>query len=688
MTVDAILLRRVHRAMLQTWRQVMPSLTTWGRNLPSSIPSPFRNRFKRIEGFVELMDAVRPCCAHFVFKPNRFPHDYVSFVRSALSGIVSVLHEYSSNEYPNHAEHLQTLTQLESIHLRKLAEYCPGWANLCHQRYGRRPPSTPHYIKAVNLLDVALSVLNRNGLNRAVAHTRGVQIACNEKDISSLKEAFVDGHQIHIALDNILHNGVLYATPSSTVFLRGVSRDDSTFGGYEVENRGLGILPSDLSQVFDLGYRGSRASELAPGVGLGLTIVKELVEQTGGRVEITSTSTGENDFLTRVTILFPTTGPKESFALALGAHHQRINPLRACARIPLRLRVREHASRARPAENTSVAELTMLRGTLLSMLDIADRIEAVLTELDQRFSHMLRAEPLPMGAQKELQNARGNLGRIRRKIKESRARCEYFGGRLRQVSRDYLGALSGCLAVDMGSIEMSSLLLAVAYQHGVGNELDELRMHLRGLRNLLLLAWGNLNTHLDLTRADHRARLERLARNRVSINLPGVLLDTIYDYCAVARAGGIEIVFDNAEITALPDVFAEEYCVEVVTANLLCNAIHYGSSLSITAIREERSTDSSSCGYTIESRGPGIRPSELRRVFEKGYRGSHARSARPGAGLGLFIVKEFVELYGGRVEISSTPVDREIFLTRVTVLLQVAARELSAASPDRQEPDA
>src|SRR5207247_1459003 len=46
--------------------------------------------------------------------------------------------------------------------------------------------------------------------------------------------------------------------------------------------------------------------------------------------------------------------------------------------------------------------------------------------------------------------------------------------------------------------------------------------------------------------------------------------------------------------------------------------------------------------------GPGLRPGEERRVFEKFYRGS-ANSARPGAGLGLAICESIVRAHGGRM---------------------------------------
>ena len=58
----------------------------------------------------------------------------------------------------------------------------------------------------------------------------------------------------------------------------------------------------------------------------------------------------------------------------------------------------------------------------------------------------------------------------------------------------------------------------------------------------------------------------------------------------------------------------------------------------------------------VADSGIGIPPDELGRLFERFYRASNAeRAGRPGSGLGLSVVKEIVELHGGRVEVASTP---------------------------------
>jgi signal transduction histidine kinase len=68
----------------------------------------------------------------------------------------------------------------------------------------------------------------------------------------------------------------------------------------------------------------------------------------------------------------------------------------------------------------------------------------------------------------------------------------------------------------------------------------------------------------------------------------------------------------------------------------------------------------------VEDTGPGLRPDELPRAFERFYLYERYGKERPvGTGLGLAIVKQLVEGMGGSVAVESDPGR----LTRFTVLL-------------------
>jgi two-component system sensor histidine kinase VanS len=87
--------------------------------------------------------------------------------------------------------------------------------------------------------------------------------------------------------------------------------------------------------------------------------------------------------------------------------------------------------------------------------------------------------------------------------------------------------------------------------------------------------------------------------------------------------------------------------------NLLKNAVNYSypnSEIAINADRTER-------GISIRFRNKGDRipPEQLDNIFEKFYRLDTSRSSKTGgAGLGLAIAKEIVELHGGTISAASS----------------------------------
>lgn len=86
--------------------------------------------------------------------------------------------------------------------------------------------------------------------------------------------------------------------------------------------------------------------------------------------------------------------------------------------------------------------------------------------------------------------------------------------------------------------------------------------------------------------------------------------------------------------------------------NLLRNACHYSYPGTQVTIRAEQSPDE--LLLTFENHGRTIPPEKLERLFEQFYRLDESRATRTGgAGLGLAIAKEIVELHGGSINAES-----------------------------------
>ena len=64
----------------------------------------------------------------------------------------------------------------------------------------------------------------------------------------------------------------------------------------------------------------------------------------------------------------------------------------------------------------------------------------------------------------------------------------------------------------------------------------------------------------------------------------------------------------------------------------------------------------------MEDNGPGVRPQDKKRIFERYYRADDLLSRRTeGTGLGLAISKKIVEAHGGRIEVESRPGEGSTF---------------------------
>jgi len=104
---------------------------------------------------------------------------------------------------------------------------------------------------------------------------------------------YVSGDSAYLrrVLDNLLSNALRYGQAGKEIGI--TIRDESKAVRVEVWDRGHGISAKDLPHVFEHLYTGEASRNTAlRGTGLGLTIVKNLVERQGGQITVSS-SPGE-----------------------------------------------------------------------------------------------------------------------------------------------------------------------------------------------------------------------------------------------------------------------------------------------------------------------------------------------------------------------------------------------------------
>jgi len=123
--------------------------------------------------------------------------------------------------------------------------------------------------------------------NESALRDAGVEV---ELDLApDLPLLNVDLRLVKRCLENLIQNVGKYAAMGRSMTIRAskADRPDGERVKISVEDRGPGISPVDLPHVFKPFYRGKHGeASRVPGVGLGLTLVKRVVEAHHGTVEV------------------------------------------------------------------------------------------------------------------------------------------------------------------------------------------------------------------------------------------------------------------------------------------------------------------------------------------------------------------------------------------------------------------
>lgn len=166
-----------------------------------------------------------------------------------------------------------------------------------------------------------------------------------------------------------------------------------------------------------------------------------------------------------------------------------------------------------------------------------------------------------------------------------------------------------------------------------------------------------LNTLMDISEAE--TGVVQLRREPVA--LPGLLAEVVELYADVAELKHMTVSLEAGEGVTISGARDR---LRQVFANLLDNAIKYTPDDGRVRIEVRR--DGRQAVVTVTDTGAGIAPEHLPRIWDRLYRADPSRSER-GLGLGLSLVKAYVEAHGGTVDAVSEPGRGSTFTVRLPV---------------------
>ena len=108
-----------------------------------------------------------------------------------------------------------------------------------------------------------------------------------------------DGQRLLQVLENLLSNSVKYSKKGSLITLASSVQPDSY--SFSVSDEGVGMSTEQIAKIYDKFYRADSSNTAVGGLGLGMSIVKQIIDAMNGSISIDSTQ----DQGTRFTVTLP-----------------------------------------------------------------------------------------------------------------------------------------------------------------------------------------------------------------------------------------------------------------------------------------------------------------------------------------------------------------------------------------------
>jgi signal transduction histidine kinase len=241
------------------------------------------------------------------------------------------------------------------------------------------------------------------------------------------------------------------------------------------------------------------------------------------------------------------------------------------------------------------------------------------------------------------------IGRLRKAVEKVRE------GEAERVTGDFPREIAP-LASEVNELLRSNSQIVERARNQVGNLAHGLKTPLAVMRNEASASKGGLASvvlgetdKMAFIVASYLDRARMAARTAVvgKKTDPALVMLRLVRVMEKLNRDKVAIAFERPD-ASLPWFRGDEADLEEMAGNLLENACKWSSGEVAVSMHADRSQGDPKLLIQIEDNGPGLTEEEAQKVLQRGVR---LDEKTPGSGLGLDIVKELVDVYGGSLQL-------------------------------------
>ncbi|MDB5301826.1 MAG: histidine kinase [Phycisphaerales bacterium] len=203
---------------------------------------------------------------------SEMKNDFVSMVSHELRTPLASIRAYVEMLIDGEADEIKTQREFYEViqnEANRLGRLIDNILNISRIESG---------LVRINKQPQSLSVIVKDAMEVIAPQARQKHIRITEELTPVFYQTLADRDMLYQAVLNLLSNAVKY-TPADGAITVEISVDEPQKRVLtRISDTGVGIPPKDLPFVFDKFYRSEANSRMAPGTGLGLSLVKHIVE--------------------------------------------------------------------------------------------------------------------------------------------------------------------------------------------------------------------------------------------------------------------------------------------------------------------------------------------------------------------------------------------------------------------------